>query len=92
MASNDPSGIARALEDIEALKKELRDQRAEFQAELKIVKLALENISEFLKGTASKDDIEQLREGIIAASEMVRRNIADVVSAAAETASGRRAR
>ena len=83
MASNDPTGLAQALEDIEALKKALAEQRAEFQAELKIVKLALENITAFLKDTASKEDIQQVRESIIVASELVRSNVADVVTRAA---------
>jgi len=82
VASNDPSGIAQALEDIEALKKELRDQRAEFEAQIKLLKACQENIVKVLKDTASKADLEQVREGVIVASEMVRSNIADVITAA----------
>ena len=82
MASNDPSGIAQALEDIEALKKELRDQRAEFEAQIKLLKACQENIVKVLNDTASKADLEQVREGVIVASEMVRSNIADVITAA----------
>ena len=82
MASNDPSGMAQALEDIEALKKELRDQRAEFEAQIKLLKACQENIVKVLKDTASKADLEQVREGVIVASEMVRSNIADVITAA----------
>jgi hypothetical protein len=82
VASNDPSGIAQALEDIEALKKELRDQRAEFEAQIELLKACQENIVKVLKDTASKADLEQVREGVIVASEMVRSNIADVITAA----------
>ena len=46
--------------------------------------VSLENIAEYLEGTANKADIEQVREGIIVASEMVRANVADVVAVAAE--------
>ena len=83
MGSNDPSGIAQALEDIEALKKELRDQRAEFESQIKLLKACQENIVEVLKDTASKAELEQIREGVIVASEMVRSNIADVITATA---------
>ena len=82
MGSNDPSGIAQALEDIEALKKELRDQRAEFEAQIKLLKASQENIVKVLRDTASKADLEQVREGVIVASELVRSNIADVITAA----------
>ena len=84
MASNDPTGLAQALDDIEALKKELREQRAQFEVFARFVCVSLENIAEYLKGTANKADIERVREGIIVASEMVRANVADVVAAAAE--------
>ena len=83
MASNDPTGIAQALEDIEALKKELREQRAEFEAQIKLLKECQENIAEVLKDTASRADLEQVREGVLVASEMVRTNIVDVIAAAA---------
>jgi hypothetical protein len=82
MASNDPSGIAQVIEDIEALKKELRDQRAEFEAQIKLLKACQENLIKVLKDTASKVELEQVREGVIMASEMVRSNIADVITAA----------
>jgi hypothetical protein len=82
VGSNDPSGIAQALEDIEALKKELRDQRAEFEAQIKLLKASQENIVKVLRDTASKADLEQVREGVIVASELVRSNIADVITAA----------
>ena len=80
---NDPSGVLRALDEIEKLKKELRDQRAEFDAQIRLLKASQEGIVEFLKGTASKADLEQVREGVIVASEMVRTNIVDVIAAAA---------
>ena len=80
---NDPSGVLRALDEIEKLKMELRDQRAEFEAQIRLLKASQENIVEVLKDTASKADLEQVREGVIVASEMVRTNIADVIAAAA---------
>ena len=80
---NDPSGVLRALDEIEKLKKELRDQRAEFEAQIRLLKASQENIVEVLKDTASKADLEQVREGVIVASEMVRTNIVDVIAAAA---------
>jgi hypothetical protein len=85
---NDPTGQLRALDEIEALRKELRDQRLEFEAQIKSIKTCLENIVECLKGTASRGEIEQVREEIIVASDMVRSNIADVVVAAAERMRG----
>jgi hypothetical protein len=36
-----------------------------------------------LKDTASKAELEQFREGVIVASEMVRSNIADLITATA---------
>ena len=80
---NDPSGALRALDEIEKLKMELRDQRAEFEAQIRLLKASQENIVEVLKDTASKADLEQVREGVIVASEMVRTNIVDVIAAAA---------
>jgi hypothetical protein len=80
---NDPSGVLRALDEIEKLKMELRDQRAEFEAQIRLLKASQENIVEVLKDTASKADLEQVREGVIVASEMVRTNIVDVIAAAA---------
>jgi hypothetical protein len=47
MASNDPTGLAQALEDIEALKKERRDQRAQFEVFARFVRVSLENIAEY---------------------------------------------
>ena len=79
---NDPSGVLRALDEIEKLKMELRDQRAEFEAQIRLLKTSQENIVEVLKDTASKADLEQVREGVIVASEMVRSNIVDVIAAA----------
>ena len=67
--NNDPSGIAQALEDIEALKKELRDQRAEFETQIKLLKACQENIVTVLKDTVSKAELEQVREAVIVASE-----------------------
>jgi hypothetical protein len=46
------------------------------------LKACQENIIKVLKDTASKADLEQVREGVIVASEMVRSNIADVITAA----------
>jgi hypothetical protein len=80
--NNDPSGIAQALEDIEAIKKELRDQRVEFETQIKLLKACQENIVTLLKDTASKAELEQVREAVIVASEMVRSNIADVITTA----------
>jgi predicted site-specific integrase-resolvase len=80
---NDPHGVLRALDEIEKLKKELRDQRADFETQIKLLKECQENIVEVLKDTASKADLEQVRDGVIATSEMVRTNIADVITAAA---------
>ena len=80
---NDPSGVLRALDEIERLKMELRDQRAEFEAQIRLLKASQENIVKVLKDTASKADLEQVREGVIVASEMVRTNIVDVIAAAA---------
>jgi hypothetical protein len=80
--NNDPSGIAQALEDIEAIKKELRDQRVEFETQIKLLKTCQENIVTLLKDTASKAELEQVREAVIVASEMVRSNIADVITTA----------
>jgi hypothetical protein len=42
-----------------------------------------ENIVKVLKDTASKAELEQIREGVIVASEMVRSNIADLITATA---------
>ena len=80
--NNDPSGIAQALEDIEALKKELRDQRDEFETQIKLLKACQENIVTVLKDMASKAELEQVREAVIVASDMVRSNIADVITTA----------
>jgi hypothetical protein len=81
--NNDPSGIAQALEDIEAIKKELRDQRAEFETQIKLLKACQENIVTVLKDTlVSKAELEQVREAVIVASETVRSNIADVITTA----------
>ena len=80
---NDPLGVLRVLDEIEKLKMELRDQRAEFEAQIRLLKASQENIVEVLKDTASKADLEQVREGVIVASEMVRTNIVDVIAAAA---------
>jgi hypothetical protein len=80
--NNDPSGIAQALEDIETLKKELRDQRAEFETQIKLLKACQENIVTVLKDTVSKAELEQVREAVIVASETVRSNIADVITTA----------
>lgn len=79
---NDPTGIARALERIAALETELAAQRRQFEWQIAIMQRALGNVIEFLKTAASKDDIEQVREGIVAASEVVRVNVADVIAAA----------
>jgi F0F1-type ATP synthase membrane subunit b/b' len=57
--SNDQSGIAQALEDIEALKKELHDQRSEFEAQIKLLKVCQENIVKVLKDTASKAELRR---------------------------------
>jgi hypothetical protein len=78
---NDPSGMAQALERIAALETELAAQRRQFERQIAIMQRALGNTVEFLKGSASKDDIAAVREGIIAASEAVRANVADVISA-----------
>jgi hypothetical protein len=48
-----------------------------------LLKACQENIVEVLKDTASKAELEQIREGVIVASEMVRSNIADVITATA---------
>ena len=80
--NNDPSGTAQALEDIEALKKELRDQRAEFETQIKLLKACQENIVTILKDTVSKAELEQVREAVIVASETVRSNIADIITTA----------
>jgi hypothetical protein len=79
---NDPTGIADALERIAALETELAAQRRQFEWQIAIMQRALGNVIEFLKTTASKDDIEQVREGIVTASEVVRVNVADVIAAA----------
>jgi hypothetical protein len=79
---NDPTGIAHALERIAALETELAAQRRQFEWQIATMQRALANVVEFLKTTASKDDIEQVREGIVAASEVVRVNVADVIAAA----------
>jgi hypothetical protein len=80
--NNDPSGIAQALEDIEAIKKELRDQRAEFETQIKLLKACQENIVTVLKDTVSKAELEQVRQAVIVASETVRSNIAEVITTA----------
>jgi hypothetical protein len=79
---NDPTGVAHALERIAALETELGAQRRRFERQIATMQRALGNIVEFLKITASKDDIEDVREGIIAASETVRVNVADAISVA----------
>src|SRR5215467_12269966 len=79
---NDPTGIAHALERIAVLETELAAQRRQFEWQIAIMQRALANVVEFLKTTASKDDIEQVREGIVAASEVGRANVADVIAAA----------
>ena len=79
---NDPTGVAHALERIAALETELAAQRRQFERQIATMQRALGNIVEFLKITASKDDIEDVREGIIAASETVRVNVADAISVA----------
>ena len=79
---NDPTGIAHALERIAALETELAVERRQFERQIAIMQHALGNVVEFLKTTATKNDIEQVREGIVAASEVVRVNVADVIAAA----------
>ena len=79
---NDPTGVAHALERIAALETELAAQRRQYERQIATMQRALGNIVEFLKITASKDDIEQVRDGIIAASEAVRVNVADAISVA----------
>jgi hypothetical protein len=79
---NDPTGIAHALERIAALETELAAQRRQFELQIATMQRALGNMVEFLKTTASKGDIEAVREGIVVASEAVRVNVADVIAAA----------
>src|SRR5262249_19241404 len=76
-----PTGKAHALERIAALETELAAKRRQFAQETDTVQRAAGNIVEFLKITANKDDIEPVRESIIAASEGVRVNVADVILA-----------
>jgi hypothetical protein len=46
------------------------------------LKACQENIVTVLKDTASKAELEQVREAVIVASETVRSNIADVITTA----------
>jgi hypothetical protein len=77
---NDPTGIAHALERIAALETELA--RRQFELQIATMQRALGNMVEFLKTTASKGDIEAVREGIVVPIEAVRVNVADVIAAA----------
>ena len=64
-------------DEIEALKRELAEQRRQFKFELKLLDLSLANIFDFLKTIESKDDI-------VEACALVRANVATLIESAAQ--------
>jgi hypothetical protein len=64
-------------DEIEALKRELVEQRRQFQFELKLLDLSLAHIFDFLKTIESKDDI-------VEACALVRANVATLIESAAQ--------
>src|SRR5215469_10991104 len=64
-------------DEIEALKRELAEQRRQFQFELKLLDLSLAHIFDFLKTIESKDDI-------VEACTLVRANVATLIVSAAQ--------
>ena len=57
VARKNPADLQATPDGIEALKRELAEQRRQFQFELKLLDLSLAHIFDFLKTIESKDDI-----------------------------------
>jgi hypothetical protein len=77
VARKNPADLQATPDGIEALKRELAEQRRQFQFELRLLDLSLAHIFDFLKTIESKDDI-------VEACMLVRANVATLIESAAQ--------
>ena len=81
VAGKSPTDLEAALHEVEALKRELAEQRRQVEFELKLLDLALANIFEFLKKMEGKDDIA-------VACALARENVAMLIETATQKLTG----
>jgi hypothetical protein len=82
VAGNSPTELRGALHEIEALKRQLAEQRRQVEFELRLLDLVLANIFDFLRAIESKEDLAE-------AYPLVRENVATLIEAAIQKFSDR---
>ena len=75
VAGNSPTDLRAALHEIEALKRQLAEQRRQVEFELRLLDLVLVNIFDFLRAIESKEDLAE-------AYPLVRENVAMLIETA----------
>jgi hypothetical protein len=81
-AGNNPADPQTALHEVEALKRQLAEQRRQFEFELRLLDLVLANIFDFLRTIETKEDLAE-------ACPLVRENVATLIETAVQKFSDR---